>query len=96
MPKLSNNLVFVPLIGFPLNFLISCIVKLVNKKCYKQILVLTCMKLDLPRYTERFGAISLHGVQRVYELDSGFNDGRTTSETIKSIGNEEISKLKGK
>src|ERR671928_702155 len=54
------------------------------------------MKLDLPRYTERFGAISLHGVQRVYELDSGFNDGRTTSETIRSIGNEEISEIERK
>jgi mannosyl-3-phosphoglycerate synthase len=54
------------------------------------------MKLDLPRYTERFGAISLHGVQRVYELDSGFNNGRTTSETVQSIGNEEISEIEKK
>jgi len=54
------------------------------------------MKLDLPRYTERFGAISLHGVQRVYELDSGFNDGRPTSETVQSIGNEEISEIEKK
>ncbi|HZC21512.1 MAG TPA: mannosyl-3-phosphoglycerate synthase, partial [Nitrososphaeraceae archaeon] len=54
------------------------------------------MKLDLPRYTERFGAISLHGVQRVYELDSGFNGGRTTSETIRGIGNEEISEIERK
>jgi len=54
------------------------------------------LKLDLPRYTERFGAISLHGVQRVYELDSGFNGGRTTSETIRSIGNEEISEIERK
>lgn len=54
------------------------------------------MKLDLPRYTERFGAISLHGVQRVYELDSGVNNGRTTSETVQSIGNEEISEIEKK
>ena len=54
------------------------------------------MKLDLPRYTERFGAISLHGVQRVYELDSGFNNGRTTSETVQSIGNQEISEIEKK
>ena len=54
------------------------------------------MKLDLPRYTERFGAISLHGVQRVYELDSGFNNGRTTSESVQSIGNEEISEIEKK
>ena len=54
------------------------------------------MKLDHPRYTERFGAISLHGVQRVYELDSGFSNGRPTSETIRSIGNEEISEIEKK
>jgi mannosyl-3-phosphoglycerate synthase len=54
------------------------------------------MKLDHPRYTERFGAISLHGVQRVYELDSGFSNGRPTSETIRSIGNDEISEIEKK
>jgi len=96
MPKLSNNLVFWYHCWFSFKFSHIVYVKLVNKKCYKQILVLTCMKLDLPRYTERFGAISLHGVQRVYELDSGFNDGRTTSETIRSIGNEEISEIERK
>ena len=54
------------------------------------------MKLDLPRYTERFGAISLHGVQRVYELDSGLNDHSLTSETIGNIANEEISEIERK
>lgn len=48
------------------------------------------MKLDLPRYTERFGATSLHGVQRVYELDSGFDDGTPSSESIVNIGNNQI------
>jgi mannosyl-3-phosphoglycerate synthase len=48
------------------------------------------MKLDLPRYTERFGATSLHGVQRVYELDSGFDDGRSMSETLTRVGNDQI------
>jgi mannosyl-3-phosphoglycerate synthase len=48
------------------------------------------MKLDLPRYTERFGATSLHGVQRVYELDSGYDDGRPVSESIVNIGNNQI------
>jgi mannosyl-3-phosphoglycerate synthase len=54
------------------------------------------MKLDLPRYTERFGATSLHGVQRVFELDSGFDDGRegrSISETIRRVSNEEISEI---
>jgi mannosyl-3-phosphoglycerate synthase len=51
------------------------------------------MKLDVPRYTERFGATSLHGVQRVYELDSGFDDGRTMAETLVRIGNDQISDI---
>ena len=54
------------------------------------------MKLDVPRYTERFGATSLHGVQRVYELDSGFDDGRTMAETLVRIGNEQISDIERK
>ena len=54
------------------------------------------MKLDLPRYTERFGATSLHGVQRVYELDSGFDDGRSMSETIMKVGNDQISEIERK
>lgn len=54
------------------------------------------MRLDLPRYTERFGSISLHGVQRVYELDSGSSDGRPTSEAIRRIGNEEMSEIERK
>ncbi|HEX2013827.1 MAG TPA: mannosyl-3-phosphoglycerate synthase [Nitrososphaera sp.] len=51
------------------------------------------MKLDVPRYTERFGAASLHGVQRVYELDSGFDDGRTMSEAVMKVGNEQIADI---
>src|ERR671936_382634 len=54
------------------------------------------MKLDLPRYTERFGAISLHGVQHVYEFDSGFSNGRIRPETITNMGNEEISEIERK
>jgi mannosyl-3-phosphoglycerate synthase len=51
------------------------------------------MKLDIPRYTERFGAISLHGVQRVFELDSGFDDGSAASETIIKVGNDKIADI---
>jgi mannosyl-3-phosphoglycerate synthase len=54
------------------------------------------MRVDLPRYTERFGSISLHGVQRVYELDSGSSNGRPTSEGIRRIGNEEMSEIERK
>lgn len=51
------------------------------------------MKLDVPRYTERFGATSLNGVQRVYELDSGFDDGSSMAETLVRIGNDQISEI---
>ena len=51
------------------------------------------LKLDIPRYTERFGAISLHGVQRVFELDSGFDDGSSASETIMKVGNDRIAEI---
>lgn len=54
------------------------------------------MRVDVPRYTERFGSLSLHGVQRVYELDSGSSDGRPTSEAIRRIGNEEMSEIERK
>jgi mannosyl-3-phosphoglycerate synthase len=54
------------------------------------------MKLDLPRYTERFGSISLHGVQRVFELDSGMEKGKKVSEHIVAIGNEQISEIESK
>ncbi|MFB5599047.1 MAG: mannosyl-3-phosphoglycerate synthase [Nitrososphaeraceae archaeon] len=54
------------------------------------------MKLDLPRYTERFGSISLHGVQRVFELDSGLEKGKKFSEHIVGIGNEQISEIESK
>ncbi|HEY7226763.1 MAG TPA: mannosyl-3-phosphoglycerate synthase, partial [Nitrososphaeraceae archaeon] len=53
------------------------------------------MKLDVPRFTERFGSVSLHGVQRVYELDSGHKNkqSKTESEVIRSIDDEIISKI---
>ena len=51
------------------------------------------MKLDLPRYTERFGAASMNGVQRVYELDSGFDDGRSGAETVQLISNDQIAEI---
>src|ERR687892_1411968 len=53
------------------------------------------MKLDVPRFTERFGSVSLHGVQRVYELDSGHKNknAKTESEVIRSIDDEIISKI---
>jgi mannosyl-3-phosphoglycerate synthase len=54
------------------------------------------MKLDVPRFTERFGTISMHGVQRVYELDSGYKTNKSKSETIRTIDNDIISEIEGK
>src|SRR6187431_3434650 len=53
------------------------------------------MKLDVPRFTERFGSVSLHGVQRVYELDSGHKNKhpKTEYEVIRSIEDERRSKI---
>ncbi|HEU4984189.1 MAG TPA: mannosyl-3-phosphoglycerate synthase [Nitrososphaera sp.] len=52
------------------------------------------MKLDFPRYTERLGAVSIHGVQRIYELDSGKSKGFLTShQTIKKFDYDEISNI---
>lgn len=52
------------------------------------------MKLDFPRYTERFGAINLSSVQRVYELDSGKSEEyHKTHQTIRKICDEELSEV---
>ena len=52
------------------------------------------MKLDFPRYTERLGAVSIHAVQRIYELDSGKSKGFLAShQTIKKFDYDEISNL---
>ena len=52
------------------------------------------MKLDLPRYTERFGATSLHGVQRVYEAPTrGLMTGRPVSESIVNVGTDQIADI---
>ena len=53
------------------------------------------MKLDVPRYTERFGTISMHGIQRVYELDSGYKTNTSKSEAIKTVDNDIISEIEG-
>jgi mannosyl-3-phosphoglycerate synthase len=52
------------------------------------------VKLDFPRYTERLGAVSIHTVQRIYELDSGKSKGFLTShQTIKKFDYDEISNI---
>jgi mannosyl-3-phosphoglycerate synthase len=52
------------------------------------------VKLDFPRYTERLGAVSIHTVQRIYELDSGKSKGFLSShQTIKKFDYDEISNV---
>jgi mannosyl-3-phosphoglycerate synthase len=52
------------------------------------------MKLDFPRYTERLGAVSIHAVQRVYELDSGKSKGfQSSHKTIRKFDYDEISNI---
>jgi mannosyl-3-phosphoglycerate synthase len=52
------------------------------------------VKLDFPRYTERLGAVSIHAVQRIYELDSGKSKGFLSShQTIKKFDYDEISNI---
>jgi mannosyl-3-phosphoglycerate synthase len=51
------------------------------------------MKLDFPpRYTERIGAISIHAVQKIYELDSGKSPGfHGPHKTIRAFNHDELS-----
>ena len=52
------------------------------------------MKLDFPRYTERLGAVSIHAVQRIYELDSGKSKGfQSSHRTIRKFDYDEISNI---
>lgn len=52
------------------------------------------MKLDFPRYTERLGAVSIHAVQRIYELDSGKSKGfQSSHQTVRMFDYDEISNI---
>jgi mannosyl-3-phosphoglycerate synthase len=52
------------------------------------------VKLDFPRYTERLGAVSIHAVQRIYELDSGKSKGfQSSHKTIRKFDYDEISNI---
>ena len=52
------------------------------------------MILELPRRTEHFGAVRFHGVQRVYELDSGMTKfPERAREAVATISTEEIGKI---
>lgn len=52
------------------------------------------MKLDFPRYTERLGPVSIHAVQKVYELDSGKSKGfHSSHQTIRKFDYDELSNI---
>jgi len=52
------------------------------------------MKLDFPRHTERLGSVSIHAVQRIYELDSGKSRGfHSSHQTIRKFDYEELSNI---
>lgn len=43
------------------------------------------MRLEIPRYTERFGAVRIHEVLKVLELDSGHTEEEQTTLAVKRI-----------
>lgn len=52
------------------------------------------MKIDFPRYSERVGAVSIHGVQRIYEIDSGKSKGfHSSHRTVRKFDYDEISNI---
>lgn len=55
------------------------------------------MKLEIPRFTERFGAVSLHSVQKVYELDSGAKqEVYQPPQTIRKVETDEVENMESK
>jgi mannosyl-3-phosphoglycerate synthase len=55
------------------------------------------VKLEIPRFTERFGAVSLHSVQRVYELDSGAKQELyQPPQTIRKVETDEVEAMESK
>ncbi len=54
------------------------------------------MRIEVPRETERFGALSLYGVQKVYELDSGmgaFARPEDEESTVRRLAYEDLSDI---
>ncbi|MBN8678263.1 MAG: mannosyl-3-phosphoglycerate synthase [Chitinophagales bacterium] len=51
------------------------------------------MRIELPKYAERFGAVLLHDVQKVYELDGGYWPDEALSNPFHVIRHIEAEKL---
>ena len=55
------------------------------------------MKLEIPRFTERFGAVSLNSVQKVYEIDSGAKqEVYQPPQTIRKVETDEVENMESK
>ena len=56
------------------------------------------MRIETPRYTERFGAVRLHDVQKVLELDSGGKEFLICQEVkgVEKIDEEVIKAIEGR
>jgi len=46
------------------------------------------MKIDYPRYSERFGVLTINALQHVHELDSGNDEYHKTRSIIQLSDNE--------
>ncbi len=51
------------------------------------------MKLDFPNCTEIVGSVRIHGIQKIYELDSSPSRSHDSDGTIKGFDNTEISNI---
>ena len=52
------------------------------------------MKVDVPRYTERLGSVSIHAIQHIYEFDSGRSKGfQSSHQTIRQFDYDELSSI---
>jgi len=56
------------------------------------------LKIEAPRYTLMFGAVQIHEVQRVYELDSGSKSitSEKNTETVCNIGSDVMNDIEGR
>lgn len=64
------------------------------RNCFKLRLYTLIVKIDFPRYTERLGVVSIHSVQKIYELDSGKSKGfQDSHQTVRAFDYDEISNI---
>lgn len=59
------------------------------------------MQIEVPTYTERFGAVRIYNVLRIFELDSGLSDGNhdvdtVVSQTIRRIPYDQLTDIESR